>query len=292
MQFHDYQTQLEKIGHRKGFDKLGKLLSARMMQESPKGAIQEAVKSQCYSEYVWEDLRRPYYNVYPTVVPMFLKLKLSFPLTHVKLPTGALAIRLPVNRNPFPVVESMLVSHRPNGDLLFHVHLGDGERNTLHISLIWYDEETIDEQLNTQPLFVKPEVRHIITPEQLKDAVRLACALCLLDSEDYNIINPDVLRKDEHKLREALSDEEALKLLEGRAFRRRGPGWEIGKFYEQERGPFVVPPHPQLYWTGPGRKIPKIITRRGYVCNRSKLEEVPHGYDESRSSRESEERTD
>jgi hypothetical protein len=44
-------------------------------------------------------------------------------------------------------------------------------------------------------------------------------------------------------------------------------------------GPHYRKPHPALYWTGEGRKIPKIVFRRGAIVQGKKLKEVPTGFE-------------
>ena len=60
--------------------------------------------------------------------------------------------------------------------------------------------------------------------------------------------------------------------------RRRGHwGWNVGKAIEVS--PHVRAASPAaLYWTGEGRKIPKIRFRRGTVVHRKKFTAVPTGF--------------
>ncbi len=89
---------------------------------------------------------------------------------------------------------------------------------------------------------------------------------------DPQVVEPVVLRDDEDKY-EKYPDQALVE----EARRRGNYGWHVGKSIE-------VSPHVRaacpaaLYWTGEGRKIPKIRFRRGSIVHRKKLTEMPTGY--------------
>ena len=55
---------------------------------------------QLINERDWEKLRRPYYNLYPAIVPMLTRLNLDLDSDLIRLPLPALCIRFPKNPNP------------------------------------------------------------------------------------------------------------------------------------------------------------------------------------------------
>jgi hypothetical protein len=55
---------------------------------------------QLNSEHTWEDARKPYYNVSPSIVPMLTRLNLDLDSGLIQLPLPALCIRLPKQHNP------------------------------------------------------------------------------------------------------------------------------------------------------------------------------------------------
>ena len=57
---------------------------------------------QCINERDWEKLRRPYYNVWPSIVPMLTRLNLDLDSDLIRLPLRTLCIRFPKDsaRNP------------------------------------------------------------------------------------------------------------------------------------------------------------------------------------------------
>ena len=62
-------------------------------------------------ERKWMAEKRPYYNVWPTIIPMLRRIKLDFPASMLKLPGGlqTLSIRLPEVGNPY-YYRSVLIS--------------------------------------------------------------------------------------------------------------------------------------------------------------------------------------
>lgn len=55
---------------------------------------------QLRNEQDWERARRPYYNVWPSIVPMLTRLNLDLDSGLIRLPMPALCVRLPKERNP------------------------------------------------------------------------------------------------------------------------------------------------------------------------------------------------
>jgi hypothetical protein len=56
--------------------------------------------NQLNSERDWEHARKPYYNVWPSIVPMLTRLDLDLDSGLIQLPMPALCIRLPKQHNP------------------------------------------------------------------------------------------------------------------------------------------------------------------------------------------------
>ncbi len=166
---------------------------------------------QLTSERTWEDARKPYYNVWPSIVPMLTRLNLDLDSALIQLPLPALCIRLPKQHNPLafqwdnqPVeIRSILLSE-----------INDGRGLSLLIDI----DETMDNGLFQVPIYTYRNFprREGLTVEQslaslgkgitadmgvqipltlIDDCVRLCCSLCLLEN-DPSVIEPDVLSKD------------------------------------------------------------------------------------------------
>jgi hypothetical protein len=102
------------------------------------------------------------------------------------------------------------------------------------------------------------------------DCVRLCCTLCLLD-EDPEVISPDVLAED-RAMYETTGDPKYVQ----KALRRGKVGWDIGRHIEVM--PHYRRPHFALVWTGPGRKVPKVVKRKGCLVHREVVERIPTGF--------------
>jgi hypothetical protein len=98
-------------------------------------------------------------------------------------------------------------------------------------------------------------------------------------ANDPEIMEPVVLRDDA-----ARYERTGALALVAKARRRGHWGWNVGKGIEVS--PHVRAASPAaLYWTGEGRKIPKIRFRRGTVVHRKKFTAVPTGFWRRRATR-------
>jgi hypothetical protein len=135
---------------------------------------------------------------------------------------------------------------------------------------------TVEERMNMLDLDISANEGIQLPPGTMDAAVRLVCTLCLLDN-DPELIDRDILAKDRAKWERAATEEE-IALIVGRALRKDKIGWNIGQRYD-ERGPYLVPPHPQGFWIGAGRHQLIIKTRKGWVTKKHMVTNVPSGYD-------------
>jgi len=95
-----------------------------------------------------------------------------------------------------------------------------------------------------------------------------------------DLITPVVLAKHQERYAREM-DEAAKKWLEDKAAHTQGRGFSIGKKLNEQSlvSPHVRNSHMALYWTGVGRKEPKLILRAGAVIVPKHLSSVPTGYD-------------
>jgi hypothetical protein len=113
------------------------------------------------AEGVWKKCRRPYYQVWPAVVPALLHLRLDLDAGLISTPMPALVVRLPVER---PILEQSFQ----------------------------------ESAANTQNYIVSG---NFLSDEHLplvQDCLRLCTMLCLL-ADDPEVITPDVLADDRQK---------------------------------------------------------------------------------------------
>jgi hypothetical protein len=94
-----------------------------------------------------------------------------------------------------------------------------------------------------------------------------------------DLITPIVLAKHQERY-DRETDEAAKKWLEDKAANIQGRGFSIGKKLNAQSlvSPHWRNPHMALYWTGVGRKEPKLILRAGAVVVPKHLSRVPTGF--------------
>ena len=61
----------------------------------------------CYTGWVAD--HRPYYSVYPSIIPVLTRINLDIPASQIIPPLRNLLIRLPVEKNPLDPVRTILV---------------------------------------------------------------------------------------------------------------------------------------------------------------------------------------
>ena len=247
---------------------------------------------QAVAERSWYQDQRPYYNIWPSVLSMFRKLNLSMEASAItQLSFHAMVIRLPVGQDEFAFeaegeirrVQTILLAPadvKGHRGIAFWVNAGEQTRSPHDGKLypILFDQAfrclegvSIEEEINNLPALPSSKIGWKIPTEIIKDCVRLCCTLCLLE-KNPEIITPDVLNDDRRKWEDTKDDKYADK-----AFRRRKQkGWDIGRYIEI--APHVRRPHDALYWTGEGRKIARIVFRKGSIIHKDKLGKTPTGF--------------
>lgn len=246
-------------------------------------------------ELNWRRNNKPYYDVYPCIVPMLKSLKLDFPSSQISKPSGLdqLLVRLPegemckflwisfgisaAKRHSDQLVNCVTIGFDfgervQRGDLLLPVH---------EIRIIPLTNRNFDETiagLSRDPRSIGDEPDSQI----MQDYTKLALTICML-GEDEDLIQPQVLTDDERKL----TEQNKMKLVD-KARRRGKHGYSIGKDLdfggldatksEDGKCPHYRKPHLAVVHYGKGRIETKIVLRRGSVINKSKLLEVPTGY--------------
>ena len=242
---------------------------------------------QMHNERDWERARRPYYNMWPSIIPMLTRLNLDIDSNLIQLPLPALCIRFPKDAathllkfewqgNEYPVRCIMLGEINDGTGLSVLVDIGEvmggvgvpiyTYRNFPRESGLTVEKSL--EGLGKVGLFSEIGVQ--VPNDFVMDCIRLCCSLCLLEN-DPEIISPDVLADDRAKF-ETSGDQKFV----DKAHRRGKIGWDVGKHIE------VIPhfrrPHMTLVWTGSGRAVPRIVPRRGSVVHREMVEKLPSGF--------------
>jgi hypothetical protein len=248
-------------------------------------------KNQFVAEMWWHQADRPYYCIWPAVIPMFLKLKLDIDSGLILPPKQPLALRMPTVNNPLKF-EYEGKTYEARAMLLNEAEIQNVPGVTVWIDFGETDENgapiysfqnfqiksgsTIEQIIEELPIHKSAKIGVIVPKEFVLDCIRLVCAVCLL-GDDPTLITPDILNADLAKW-EKNHDEKYVE----KAHRRHKIGWHIGKQIE------VIPhfrrPHFAWYHTGPGGKIPQLILRTGegiggtIEIHKRMIEKIPTGY--------------
>jgi hypothetical protein len=269
MDFHPYTTTREACV-RGGLASDADTFYERALSDAR--AIQSGQSfAQLSNERDWERARRPYYNVWPSIVPMLTRMNLDLDSALLQLPMPALSIRLPTQQNPLALqwreqpfeIRCMLLAEIDEGrGLSILIDIGEVEDSgSFQMPVYTYRNFprqtglTVEQSLTGLGQSSAGESGVQIPDALVTDCVRLCCSLCLLE-DDPSIIEPDVLSKDRDKF-EATGDDKYI----DKAHRRGKVGWNIGRRIEltpHDQRPQIV-----LAWTGADRTVPKIVPQRG-----------------------------
>ena len=245
-------------------------------------------------EKLWEEKERPYYNLYPAIIPMLLGLRLDIPCAvlkdisvqpiEVRLPEGLETPGLvwPEGRIKSLVMGLQLVPEAVDGEnliagMIIAFDIGEADEHGHPILSFKFfplrDDLTIEQATNLLPSHESFDVGVSIPPDTMSALIRLCACIALIDS-DSDIIAPDILSKDVVKWDKA-SEAQRLELIR-RAHHRGKKGWNIGASIEY--APHYRRPHPALVRVGKGRRLTRIVMRKGSVVHRGKLTTIPSGF--------------
>jgi hypothetical protein len=259
------------------------------LQRSTALTNDQTMHNQFALEMLWYGHNKPYYNIWPKIIPMFLKLKLDkVDSSQVRVPIPVLLMRMPVDDNPLTFewnskvwpVKSMLVSYvslgvDKNKHLVDRIIKLDKDGIQQVGMTIWMDvgekmdgqtiytyrnfplmhNVSVEESIHKLPREPYADIGVQVPQEMWQACIRLVCMVCMLDKAD-DLIEQDV--------------------VSGKSNKRGNRGWSIGRGIEVS--PHLRNAHPCLVWYGPGKKLSKVITRRRSIIHREKVEKIPTGY--------------
>lgn len=212
--------------------------------------------NQARSERLWSEEGFPYYKLYPNLIPLLLKSKLSVPRRFLRAPFHAQSIYLPVGHGiPELMTEegselqSMLVCLSPGlkqgqepGDfMIIWCHFGEEAHGApfhffLNLGIGNHEESdgvTLEQVLEInkkKPRFHEHDGERI-KEETVPAVLKLACSVLFLATGADRIVEVDVLNKDLDKYVQARKqgDEKRITELKSRAVRRGKKGWTLGR---------------------------------------------------------------
>lgn len=281
MKFNQYKTSFQRYKNNKGYlriDSLGNVGSKYTLHEYYNALDSEYGERTIYRfERFWENDGRPYYNVYPSLIPMLTKIDIDeVPMRMLSRPSGLqnFVIRFPEDAPLHGIVKTLglVMCKNPETDienlvLIFEYGNSDGN---ISIPLKGVDKnvgELWGDLYYRQCSELPDELPYVC----IEDAFRLVVTLCLL-GDSPELIQPEVLNADEHKL----TGQHNIEALVAKARRRGKFGFTIGK--DIEVMPHYRRPHLALVWYGKGKKKSKIIPRKGSIVHRAAVEKIPTGY--------------
>ena len=266
-------------------------------------------------EREWTGAGRPYYNLWPSLLPALSRLKMEADASLFKLPLDQLLLRFPKAENPLewehgghtwavrtvlcentrlvrdarPGVASLLLRDGEDAPetvrgLTFWIDAGedlDGRpvppeapnsvRRLMYKHLVCQEGHSIEWSFEHIPPHMSTDIGLVYPTWVLHAVARIVCTLCLM-ADDPHVVEPVVLKDDE-----ARYDQNPDPALVEKARRRGNYGWNVGRSIEVM--PHVRAASPAaLYWTGEGRKVPKIRFRRGSIVHRKKFASMPTGF--------------
>lgn len=288
MKFHDYKTiwELSDRSTRRNMSR------DELYQAIYHDAERRVNVGIVMAESSWYRSVRPYYKLWPSIIPALLRIPLDIDSQLVVFPEKAICLRMPCTFNGMYGMTACLASvekHR-NDDLepreLSFLSLTiqrDVPGVGFQASYIGWKIEagcTVENAIRNSILsssgaygkagVIRDDIRQL-----QMSAIRLVVAVALLAS-DPEIITPDILAADRGKYQAVKADINATEKLVERAKKRGKVGWCVGEKYETI--PHYRRPHPALYHVGKGRHDQRIVFRSGAVVHRQKLTAVPTGY--------------
>lgn len=251
-------------------------------------------------EKAWIKKERPYYKVYPAIVPMLVNLKLDVPCNFLKeTPVEPIELRLPLEdpKGLFSWQDQKTgQQHAIRGVLMGFQQMPTavGSDKLIEGLVICFDPGELDDDgapiMSLKFFPLNPDVtvsqasallpaheswnEGLQVPETIvTNLVKLCTCVCLIGN-DPNIIRPEILSKDAARF-DGANDAEREAMF-AMARRRGKNGWLIG--YNMEVSPHYRSAHLARVWTGEGRQVPRIVMRKGAIVHREKLTTLPSGY--------------
>lgn len=270
MDFFDYATMHDLV-RRAGLTNDPPAAFYREMQaaafvERARGVQGMAVEyNRCTSEMNWCSAGRPYYKLWPGIIPLLAGVGIDVPVDYLRLPFEAFLVRLPMQDNPLRIDDEHVVR-----SILVH----DGENDLVQRRMfLWLDvgETGFDGspvltfcQLDCQPglaiedafnLLPRQEAPGLHVSRELQEqCLRIVVSVCFLATGADRLIEPEVLSKDLARYLEAKRrDPASAERLVEKAKRRGKLGWHVGQHERvlhlgrpQERGEEGDGAHGQL----------------------------------------------
>lgn len=236
----------------------------------------------CGIELAWYRNMRPYYKVWPSLVPVLVNTSIDIDGSALCMPSTCISIRLPVGNELEGAglidIDSFLVGlasksehDKEPGTIFVSVQSGGDWIGVVQVPLNGNIQRTLDHRFRDSSSQQDTDLIDLKTIST--NVLRLAVAVLLL-SEDPSIIEPEVLAKDEFAYLSSGNPKYVDK-----AKRRGVHGFNIGR--QCEVMPHTRRPHFAIRWMGKGKgttKVPRLRAIKGSIVHRKLMTQVPTGY--------------
>lgn len=279
MEFHGFETYHDVVRRngssespRKYYDRANDIIKTMPGVDGPSYA---SVVLMNFTERDWLLDGRPYYSVWPSIVPSLLKLKLDIDSKHCQLPMASLLLRFAKSHElecGDARVKSILASKQLfNGQPAIGISVQITERvagpQNNFIPLIIRPGETMEQYLDGAcTRFPETTTKRV----EIECILRVVATICLIGN-DPDIITPDVLAADRANF-DRTGDSKYVE----KAVRRGKRGWIVGSRLEID--PHYRRPHLAIRWCEQGHSVPRIVPVKGAIVKRSKYTEIPTGF--------------
>lgn len=246
MDFYDYATTYD-LSRRAGVTdeppaKFYRELQAAAFVERARGVQGMAVEFNRYaSELNWFNGGRPYYKLWPGIIPLLAGVGIDVPVDYLRLPFAAFLVRFPMQENPLRIddqhhVRSILVNDGENdaGERRMFLWIDVGELHDGRWPVLTFCQLdcqpgiAIEEAFNRLPRQNAPGLH--VPRELQEECLRIVVSVCFLATGADRLIEPEVLSKDLARYLDACKrDPAAAERLVEKAKRRGKTGWHVGQ---------------------------------------------------------------
>lgn len=220
----------------------------------------------------WQDARRPFLNIYPSVVECLLntnsRIDPALIPEGIVHSLGAIEVRTPSNSSVPPFFISIGESQNLLDGTTKNAITATLDNGEYLLGRFFHFGEVTDEtQVTEDSVSMTPTDVSL-----LRSLAGLTIGILLL-AADPEYCTPILLNRD--KRRNLKTPNDIDKAVE-RAHRRGVVGFDLGK--DIETSPHFRRPHFAIRWTGKGGKVPMLRPVKGSIINRRLLGEIPTGY--------------
>jgi len=231
-----------------------------------------------WAEIAWGVKRKPFFNVHEPIVRSIkntsLKIKPESIPRSVVHDLGVLCIKFPIGLNQpelngiehFFICMGQKTFYAKTGQIMPGGSIGFSYQNKVStFGFTWMLSQCFDD---AESMLEKKDETATEFKTRLLIA-RIGIGIMLL-AANPDFIKPILLKCDQGRSVD-------LETLKKRAHQRGLIGYEIGA--DMEVSPHFRRPHFAIRWTGKGSEVPKLVPVKGAIIHKSKMQEIPTGYE-------------